>query len=155
MLGAQHEGDRGGGGHRGPNFQVWVAEIPLNHMLTSSDRRQRSRSGVYAARMVYSDSSAGYPDSGSGYGMRNLDWFDNSTVIFGDESSGWCHPVAVDVHVDGHVDTHKRHVDTPTRHVDNSAEDLLGRDAKCEAKSWCGPIYYLFFYYLFFYYLFI
>ena len=96
MLGPQHEGDRGLGGHRGPNYEVWVAD------LTSKDKSAGARflpmrTGHLAPRMVYKEYVAGYPDGGSGYGERNLEWLDASVLVFGDESSGWCHPVALDV----------------------------------------------------------
>ena len=76
--------------------------------------------------MIYEETEYGYPDSGSGYGERNLEWLDDSTIIFGDESSGWCHPLALDISTGN----------ARAKPSQPSPVDLLGRDAKCEAKSW-------------------
>jgi dipeptidyl aminopeptidase/acylaminoacyl peptidase len=109
LLGPQLSGNRGRGGHRGANFQVWVVEM-----------------SNFNSRMVYEDVS-GFPDGGSGYGIRNMDWLSNSSILFGDESSGWCHPVVLDV--------------TPSPSSSSSSFtvvpiDIFGKNSACEAKSW-------------------
>ncbi len=123
FLGPQQEGDRGMGGHRGPNFEVWVVDLTASSGRTSRQRQPLQTGG----RMVYEELTAGYPDGGSGYGERSLEWLDETTLIFGDESSGWCHPVALDI-LSGK--------NTPRRAPLSPPSDLLGRDSKCEAKSW-------------------
>lgn len=131
FLGPQHEGDRGLGGHRGPNFEVWVVDL-LGGSGGGGAGAKRAAAAARAplaqpdGRMVYEEHVAGYPDGGSGYGERNLEWLDGATLVFGDESSGWCHPVALD------VSGKKRQAPTSAA----AAVDLLGRDLKCEAKSW-------------------
>ena len=113
LLGPQLSGDRGGGGHRGANFQIWTVD-DIDNVGTE---------GV--ARMVYEDYK-GLPDGGSGYGERNMDWIGNSSLLFGTESSGWCHPVVLDVTTT--VSSVPALLPAPF--------DVLGSDQACEAKSW-------------------
>ena len=109
LLGTQQEGLRGLGGHRGPNFQVWILE--LNAIVPGT------------AKMIY-ENKDGWPDGGSGYGVRNMDWLDKSTLFFGSESSGWLHPVVLDV-----LDV--THFSSATKAI-----DIFGTNQKCEVKSW-------------------
>ena len=106
LLGPQMPGDRGLGGHRGANFEVWV--VPLSRDTVPGQ-----------ATRVYQDQD-GFPDGGSGYGMRAMDWLDKSTLVFGSEKSGWCHPLVLDVSLP---------IGTPPI-------DVFGEDQQCEAKSW-------------------
>ncbi len=86
--------------HQGPPFSVRVVEF-TNHSSVPIARRRRPVAPL-DSREIYRDFSAGYPGTGSnGYGGRRMQFYGDSQVLVGTETSGFVHVVALDA--DGDV----------------------------------------------------
>ena len=54
------DADRGLGGHRGPSFEVWIASLTVDDATGKV-----TQSKAEAPKMIFNDSSYGYPDDGT------------------------------------------------------------------------------------------